>query len=82
VDEQPKVTVRGTWIQNEAIFCLLDRLTVKQNLSREANSLSGSQEIPRRLWNSEVRYHVHKSLPLVPILCWMNPVHMFTLFFS
>jgi len=54
---------------------------MKQSPSLEANSKWASQEIPCLLWNLKVNYHVHKSLPLVPILSQMNPVHTFPLYF-
>jgi len=47
----------------------------------EANSSSSNWGIPHILWNLKAHYHVHKSLPFVPILSQMHPVHTLQFYF-
>jgi hypothetical protein len=43
--------------------------------SWEAANYAASQQIPSILWNSKVRFRVHMSPPLVPILSHISPIH-------
>jgi hypothetical protein len=48
-----------------------------QGFSWEDENHLADQNIPFSLQNLKVYYHVHKSLPLDPILNQMNPVYIF-----
>jgi hypothetical protein len=41
-----------------------------------ANNHTADQEITRRLWNQDIRYRVHKNLPVDPKLSQNNPIHI------
>ena len=50
-------------------------LFMVQSPSWEANRFLASQGTPCILWNPKVYYHIHKSLPPVPCLSLIDPLH-------
>jgi len=47
----------------------------QQSPSGKADVSDSSQEIPCTLWNPKVPYHIHNSLPLVPVQSQINLVN-------
>ena len=57
------------WLFNTITYLLTYSL---EKSSWEANRFSGSQEIPRILWNPKVHYRIHISPSPIPILSQIN----------
>jgi hypothetical protein len=55
---------------------------MQKSPSWQADSRSGSQEIPSPLRNPKIHYRIHYSPPLVPILNHMSPVHTLLLYLT
>jgi hypothetical protein len=48
---------------------------IEESLFLNSDSSSANKEILCMYWNLKVHCYVHKSLPLVPVLSQINPVH-------
>lgn len=61
--------------KNDALFN-----STEQSSFWEVNCFSASQDILRTLYSMKVRYLIHKSPPLIPILSQIKPVHVSFIF--
>jgi hypothetical protein len=68
------VNNRNSILSNKFVFISLTNFT-ELNRSWEAANFTATQEFPNILWNPKVHYHVHKNLPMIPILSQIYPVH-------
>ena len=62
-------------VNRDILLTYLLTYSMQQSPSWEANWFSGSQEIPRILWNPKVHYRIHMFPPSVPVLSHLHPDH-------
>jgi hypothetical protein len=70
-------------------YKLIDKISITINFPAnqqksflEGNTRTATQKVPCLLWKLKVHYHVHKILPLFPILCRAYLVHSLPLFLN
>jgi hypothetical protein len=57
------------------LICCLNKLIPRSRFLEKLIVSSASHEVPWLIWNPKAQYHVHNSLPWIPILSLMNPIH-------